>query len=90
MYKLRELPDCYPQFAYGPSIPGPLSESSLHSNDVRLWMYYNEVWYRCRKIDLGNYYSYFKDLSEEEETLEMINLLIEEGEIYKFSQYSKF
>ena len=38
MYKLREFPGCLPQFTYGPSIPGPLSESNLHSNDVRLWI----------------------------------------------------
>ena len=81
MYKLRELPSCYPQFAYGPSIPGPISKSNVHSNDVRLWMYYDEVWYRCRRIDLETYYIYFKTLSEEE-TTEMINLLEEEGEIY--------
>lgn len=81
MYKLRELPGCYPQFAYDPSIPGPRSESSLHSNDVKLWMYYNEVWYCCWKLDLEIYYIYFKDLSEEE-TSEMINLLMEENQIY--------
>lgn len=28
MYKLREFPGCLPQFTYGPSIPGPLSESN--------------------------------------------------------------
>lgn len=82
MYKLRELPSCYPQFTYGPSILDPLSRSSLHSNDVRLWMYYNETWYRCRGIDLESYYIYFKGLSEEE-TIGMINLLLEEGEIYR-------
>lgn len=82
MYKLRKLPSCYPQFAYGPSIPGPLSKSSLHSNDVRLWMYYAEVWYRCWRIDLESYYIYFNGLSEEE-TIEMINLLLEEDEIYR-------
>lgn len=82
MYKLREFSGCYPQFAYGPSIPGPLSKSSLHSNDVRLWMYYAEVWYRCWRIDLESYYIYFKGLSEEE-TIEMINLLLEEDEIYR-------
>lgn len=27
MYKLREFPECIPQFTYGPSIPGPLSEN---------------------------------------------------------------
>lgn len=82
MYKLKELPDCYPQFAYGPSIPGPISESSLHSNDVRLWMYYDKVWYRCWRIDLESYYIYFKNLSVEE-TVGMINLLVEEGEVYR-------
>ena len=30
MYKLREFPECIPQFTYGPSIPGPLSESNLY------------------------------------------------------------
>lgn len=82
MYKPREFPECYPQFTYGPNIPGPLSESNLHSNDVRLWMYYNGVWYRCKGIDLETYYIYFKDLSEEE-TTEMINFLIKESEIYR-------
>ena len=38
MYKLREFPGCLPQFTHGPSILGPLSESNLHSSDVRLWI----------------------------------------------------
>lgn len=67
MYKLRELPSCYPRFTYGPSILGPLSKSDLHSNDMKLWIYHDEVWYHCRGIDLESYYIYFKDLSEEDE-----------------------
>ena len=82
MYKLRELPGCYPQFAYGPSIPGPLSESKLHSSNVKLWIYYDKEWYRCWRTDLETYYIYFKDLSREE-TTRMVNLLIEENEIYR-------
>lgn len=83
MYKLREFPGCLPQFTYGPSIPGPLSESNLHSNDVRLWMYYKDVWYRCsNNINLEEYYIYFRELSEND-TNEMINMLIEENKIYK-------
>lgn len=82
MYKLREFPGCLPQFTYGPSIPGPLSESNLHSNDVRLWMYYEDVWYRCSNINLEEYYIYFRELSENDSN-EMINMLIEENEIYR-------
>ena len=76
MYKLREIPGCLPQFTYGPSIPGPLAESNLYKTlDVlRGGLVSN--------INLEEYYIYFRELSENE-TSEMINILIKNNKISK-------
>lgn len=38
--------------------------------------------YRCSNINLEEYYVYFRELSENDAN-EMINMLIEENEIYR-------
>lgn len=76
MYKLREFPGCLPQFTYGPSIPGPLSESNLHKT--------LDVLRGClvSNINLEEYYIYFRELSENDAN-EMINILIKNNKISK-------
>ena len=70
MYQVNNI-----TFKYGPS--SGIDNKGLHTNDVKLWMNYNQTWYRC-KYSIDKYNKLFKGLTEEE-TAEMTTLLLNEG-----------